>query len=55
MATEIRAVFPNATVELVPGGKGDFIVVADGKSLWNKREAGRFPETGEIVPHLKDD
>jgi len=53
LAAEIRDTVPSAKVVLIPGGKGDFIVVANGRELWNKRQVGRFPEHAEIVDELK--
>ena len=36
-----------------PGGRGDFIVKADGKVLWDKKgREGRFPEHKEILHQL---
>ena len=44
---------PKAEVELVPGGRGDFIVTADGERVWDKRAMGdRFPEDEEILQAL---
>lgn len=41
---------PAAVVEVVPGGRGDFVVIADGERIWDKRAMGdRFPEDEEIV------
>ena len=37
LAAAIEAAHPNASVDKQPGGKGDFIVKADGRELWNKR------------------
>jgi len=41
-------------VQTVPGGRGDFIVKADGKVLWDKKKGGsdRFPAPGEILNQL---
>jgi hypothetical protein len=36
----------------VPGGRGQFDVVADGRLLFSKRDAGRFPESHEILAKL---
>ena len=38
---------------LTPGGGGVFEVIADGKTVFSKKSAGRFPETGEIVSMLQ--
>jgi|TARA_R110000868_G_scaffold65053_1_gene195115 predicted Rdx family selenoprotein len=53
LAADIRNALPSAKVALIPGGKGDFIVVANGRELWNKRQVGRFPEHAEILDELK--
>tara|TARA_R110002096_G_scaffold435826_2_gene663651 strand:+ start:199735 stop:199899 length:165 start_codon:yes stop_codon:yes gene_type:complete len=52
LAAAIQTKFADAEVTLVPGGKGDFIVNADGRELWSKREVGRFPEHDEILGKL---
>ncbi len=39
-------------MELIKGGEGNFIVVADGKQLFSKKEVGRFPEHDEILSQL---
>lgn len=41
-------------MELIEGGRGDFIVTADGTELWNKRQMGdEFPEHGVILQRLQ--
>ncbi len=53
MAAEIERAFPGATVELVPGGRGDFIVSAGDQRLWDKRKMGdEFPESAAILEAL---
>ena len=37
---------------LVEGGSGVFEVVADGQTLFSKREQGRFPEHEEVLEQL---
>ncbi len=55
MAAEIAKAFPAADVELVDGGRGDFIVKRDGRLLWDKRnDQGRFPDEPEILDALRD-
>ena len=39
-------------VEYVAGAGGIFTVVADGKEIFSKSKAGRFPEFPEIVTEL---
>lgn len=40
-------------MELVGGGRGDFIVKADGVELWNKNKSGLgFPEPSQILERL---
>ena len=41
-------------VALVPGSGGIFEVRLDGERLWNKKEAGRFPEPKEIKQLVRD-
>ena len=36
----------------VPGEKSQFDVVADGKLVFSKQSAGRFPEEDEVVAAL---
>ncbi len=38
--------------ELIKGSGGVFVVNADGKPIFSKREQGRFPEENEIVEKL---
>ena len=50
----IERAFPDAEVELIRGGGGDFIVIADGQELWNKRRMGdEFPVPDVIVEKLR--
>ena len=39
--------------ELVRGSGGIFVVSADNKRLFSKKEAGRFPTEREIVEQIK--
>jgi selT/selW/selH-like putative selenoprotein len=48
----IQSSFPEARLTLIPGGRGDFLVKADGAEIWNKRQSGRFPEPAEILEKL---
>ncbi|MDH3309505.1 MAG: SelT/SelW/SelH family protein [Gammaproteobacteria bacterium] len=41
-------------VALVPGSGGIFEVRLDGERLWNKKEAGGFPEPKEIKQLIRD-
>ena len=53
MAAKIKASYPGAEVELIGGGKGDFIVKADQRELWNKKQMGNeFPEEATILEKL---
>lgn len=41
-------------MELKPGGRGDFVVTADGNKVFDKRQQGdRFPEESEILAALR--
>ncbi len=37
----------------MPGAHGIFDVIVDGKTVFSKYEAGRFPEDGEVVEKMK--
>ncbi len=39
--------------EAIPGGKGQYDVLADGKPVFSKQELGRFPEDGEVLSLLR--
>lgn len=39
---------------LVKGDSGAFVVIADGKTLFSKRETGRFPDEEEILAQLRE-
>jgi hypothetical protein len=41
------------TSEAVPGGKGQFDVVAEGEVVFSKATVNRFPEDGEILDLLR--
>jgi len=54
LVAAIRGQHPDAEVELIKGGSGNFIVIADGKELWHKRQMGdEFPENQAILDKLK--
>ena len=40
--------------KLVKGGGGVFDVVVNGRTIFSKHEAGRFPDDDEIVNLLKE-
>jgi len=54
LAAAISKSHPKAKVETRPGGRGDFVVKADGKLLWDKRSRDdeRFPDDREILAQL---
>ena len=47
MEAELKDKF-GADVTLVPGSGGVYDVVVDGRQIFSKGQAGRFPEEGEI-------
>ncbi|MBI2374561.1 MAG: hypothetical protein HYV07_11250 [Deltaproteobacteria bacterium] len=54
MAAVLKRAVPEVEIELVAGGKGDFIVSADGVELWNKRAMGdEFPNGDTLLARLK--
>ena len=53
MAAELERAFDAVEVELVPGGRGDFIVTVDGVERWNKRQmADQFPDAPPLIAQL---
>ena len=56
MAQELLTTFADelGEVALVPGTGGIFEVRLDGERLWNKKQAGRFPEPKEIKQLIRD-
>jgi predicted Rdx family selenoprotein len=51
LAAELEASGHRATA--IPGGGGQFDVLADGELVFSKRGAGRFPEDGEVLRLLR--
>ncbi len=52
MAAEIEKI-TGIKVQQVPGSRGIFDVLADGKLIYSKYQTGRFPEVGEVSGLLK--
>lgn len=42
----------NIDANLIPGKGGEFEVTVDGLLVFSKKQAGRFPDTEEIVAKL---
>jgi len=54
LAADIRKEFPDAEIELIRGGSGNFIVIADGEQLWHKLQMGdEFPEPEAILAKIR--
>jgi selenoprotein W-related protein len=56
MAQELLTTFAGelGEVALVPGSGGIFEVRLNGERLWNKKQAGRYPEPKEIKQLIRD-
>ncbi len=56
MSEELLTTFADelGEVALIPGTGGIFEVRLNGERLWNKKEAGRFPEPKEIKQLIRD-
>ena len=56
MAQELLTIFADelGEVALVPGTGGIFEVRLNGERLWNKKQAGRYPEPKEIKQLIRD-
>jgi selT/selW/selH-like putative selenoprotein len=52
LADELRKAC-GVSAKLIPGSDGIFDVVIDGKRIFSRFEAGRFPESGEVAGKLK--
>ncbi len=46
---EILSKFPNANIQLITGGGGNFIVEVENKVIFSKKETNRFPNKNEIL------
>ena len=56
MAQELLFTFDDAIGELalVPGEGGEFQVSVDGQVVFDKKDAGRFPESKELKQLVRD-
>jgi selenoprotein W-related protein len=56
MAQELLTTFEAELggVALVPGAGGVFEVRVDGKTIWSRKERGRFPESKELKQLVRD-
>ena len=56
MAQELLSTFDGeiAELSLQPGSGGIFEVIANGKQVWSRKEAGRFPEITELKQRVRD-
>lgn len=52
MAAELKKAL-GVDAKLTPGSGGVFDVYADGKTIFSKKQVGRFPEADEILGMLK--
>ena len=49
MAAELKKVFPEAEIRLVPSSGGVFEVTVDGNLVFSKKALRRHPEPAEIM------
>ncbi|GBD11128.1 hypothetical protein HRbin23_00779 [bacterium HR23] len=56
MVGELFNVFQDtiASLRLIPGGGGVFDVRVNGKLVFSKKQAGRFPELNELIQALNN-
>lgn len=56
MAQELLTTFEQEITELMlrPGTGGVFEVTANGKLVWSRKQAGRFPEITELKQRIRD-
>ncbi|KAF0191296.1 MAG: hypothetical protein FD165_1892 [Gammaproteobacteria bacterium] len=57
MAQELLTTFDQEITELTlrPGTGGIFEVFANGKRVWSRKEAGRFPDITELKQRVRDE
>lgn len=57
MAQELLTTFDQDITELTlrPGTGGVFEVYANGKRVWSRKEAGRFPDITELKQRVRDE
>jgi len=48
LAEELQGQFENLDVQMIEGSGGVFVVNADGRQVYSKKDTGRFPEPGEV-------
>ena len=53
LAAEIKSGL-SVEPDLIVGKGGCFEVIADGKVVFSKNQAGRFPEVAEVISVLRD-
>ena len=53
MAAEIKSDF-SVDSKLIVGTAGCFEVIADGKVVFSKNDAGRFPEHSEVISAIRE-
>jgi len=51
LAAELNA--KGFDAEAIPGSKGQYDVLADGRLVFSKADTGRFPEDGEVLAALQ--
>ena len=56
MAQELLTTFEEELggVTLLPGTGGVFIVRANGKTVWSRKDEGRFPDITELKQRVRD-
>jgi len=54
LGAKLEQTFPESTVELIPGGRGDFIVTVDQRVVWDKKQMNNnFPDEDRLVNGLR--
>jgi selT/selW/selH-like putative selenoprotein len=53
LAAELKEVFPDADVRLIPSSGGVFEVQVDGKSVFSKKASRRHAEPGEVLQLIR--
>jgi predicted Rdx family selenoprotein len=53
LAATLQKKFPSAKITTNPGRRGDFLVKADGKVVWDKHAMdGKFPTEAQVLAAL---